>query len=70
VVTPAPAPETTPLVPIVAADVLVLNQVPPVAASVSVIVADEHKVVAPVMAGAALMVTTVVLIQPELPATE
>ncbi len=48
----------------VAADVLVLSQVPPVAASVNVIVPAEHNAEAPAIAGAVFIVITVVTVQP------
>jgi hypothetical protein len=63
---PVAIPKTTPLAePIVATDVLLLLQVPPVTASLRVVVAPAHKEVVPVMAvGTGLTVIVVVTAQP------
>lgn len=59
---------TTPLVPIVATAVLLLVHVPPVTASVSVVVCPTHNPLSPLIAGAVLMVTVLVATHPA-PAT-
>ena len=66
VVVPASTPLTTPEpVPIVATRVLLLVQLPPVAASVKDVVKPTHTLVVPVMAdGNGFTVTGVVIIQP------
>ena len=62
---PADAPVTTPVVEFTVADVELLLQVPPVVASVSVIVAPTQTAVGPLMAvGAAVIVMVFVAKQP------
>jgi hypothetical protein len=59
---PSAAPVTTPVVlPIVAVVMVVLIQVPPATASLSVIVAPTHTALGPVMAAGIVYTATVVL---------
>ena len=59
---PAEIPVTTPVpAPTVATEVLALFQMPPAAASVSVVVAPTQKFVAPVIAGGIGLTVTIVV---------
>jgi hypothetical protein len=68
VVVPAPTPLTNPLEFIVAAEVLLLVQLPPVGTSLKLIVPFEQTLVDPEIEPTVLTVTTVVATQPEAPA--
>jgi hypothetical protein len=65
VAVPIPAPDTIPLLFIVATNVLLLAQVPPVAASANGIVVPMHRLAAPVTgSGSGFTVTTALTEQP------
>lgn len=67
---PAVTPVTTPPVPIVATEVLLLLQVPPEVASINVAVLLAHNDVTPKIADVLLIVTTTVARQPDVPLGE
>lgn len=69
VATPAPTPVTTPDVPILATNELLLDQVPPVVASLKVVVAPVHTLSVPVIGlsnGSGLTVAILVVKHPVL----
>ena len=67
---PAATPVTTPPVPIVATEVLLLLQVPPEVASINVAVLLAQNDVTPEIADVLLIVTTTVATQPDVPPGE